>query len=397
MKISILMCTYNSDKTLQKAIDSVLVQNYSNWELLILDNGSSDKTVDVLKKYEKQDSRIRCDYRADNVGWCYGIKLMLEKAKGKYMMFMGADDLLSTSNSLNEVMYEAKKNSPDIIWTGYYYADLIQDGYELLETCIPKYHIYTDTEKKIDQIVDIMKNVYYNSVMHYVNIDFLRKNNIDFFSPFYSDCQGMTEALCRARKMVVLDKAEYILVRNTSKMSQRVCFEHDVTKQWKSVYSYLFEEMNDSNNKVKVEYIAQRILNNMISILKGITTSNYLTDLYMTKIEVTYEERFLKIQKWLSNPDFGEMMRCSGKGELYENELFCAVAMMFFEHKLNENKNLIHDSWLAKLCNVLFLYSDKENMLQLKKCSREDMLYLLRIIHCQDNTNHIGQGILMKM
>lgn len=47
----------------------------------------------------------------------------------------------------------------------------------------------------------IDENVYYNSVMHYVKIDFLKENGIDFYYPFYGDCQGMTEAIVRAEKL----------------------------------------------------------------------------------------------------------------------------------------------------------------------------------------------------
>lgn len=60
MLFSIIMCTYNSAHTLKYAVDSVCRQSYADWELVILDNGSSDMTVELLQEYQKEDKRIRC-------------------------------------------------------------------------------------------------------------------------------------------------------------------------------------------------------------------------------------------------------------------------------------------------------------------------------------------------
>ena len=64
------MCTYNSAQTVDAAISSVKNQKFDGWEMLILDNGSSDATVEKLKQYERLDERIKCTYRKDNIGWC---------------------------------------------------------------------------------------------------------------------------------------------------------------------------------------------------------------------------------------------------------------------------------------------------------------------------------------
>ncbi len=69
---TIIMCTYNSAQTVDAAISSVKNQKFDGWEMLILDNGSSDATVEKLKQYERLDERIKCIYRKDNIGWCKG-------------------------------------------------------------------------------------------------------------------------------------------------------------------------------------------------------------------------------------------------------------------------------------------------------------------------------------
>ena len=58
-KIEILMATYNGEKYIREQIDSIISQTYSNWTLLIRDDGSKDDTVKIIKEYEKKDKRIK--------------------------------------------------------------------------------------------------------------------------------------------------------------------------------------------------------------------------------------------------------------------------------------------------------------------------------------------------
>lgn len=58
-KIEILMATYNGEKYIKEQINSIINQTYINWRLLIRDDGSKDKTVEIIKEYEKKDDRIK--------------------------------------------------------------------------------------------------------------------------------------------------------------------------------------------------------------------------------------------------------------------------------------------------------------------------------------------------
>ena len=58
-KIEILMATYNGEKYIKEQINSIINQTYTNWRLLIRDDGSKDKTVEIIKEYEKKDDRIK--------------------------------------------------------------------------------------------------------------------------------------------------------------------------------------------------------------------------------------------------------------------------------------------------------------------------------------------------
>jgi len=108
--ISIVMPTYNIEKKyLQKTIDSVLTQNYSNWELCIADDASTLKeTIDTLKKYEK-NSRVNIIYRKENGHISNASNTALSLVKGEYVTFLDHDDMLAPF-ALSEVVSVLNQN-----------------------------------------------------------------------------------------------------------------------------------------------------------------------------------------------------------------------------------------------------------------------------------------------
>lgn len=90
--ISIILPSYNLSKYIWRTIESVMAQTYTNWELIVIDDGSSDNSVEVIKKYADVDNRIKPTYLEKNVGMCTVFNYALEQAKGKYIARIDADD-----------------------------------------------------------------------------------------------------------------------------------------------------------------------------------------------------------------------------------------------------------------------------------------------------------------
>ena len=97
--VSIIMPIYNADKYLKNSIQSILNQTYSNWELLIIDDGSTDNTKEILTSYH--DPRIKVYFNERNIGPFPSRNKLLELAKGDFITFQDADDL-SHPNRLKE-------------------------------------------------------------------------------------------------------------------------------------------------------------------------------------------------------------------------------------------------------------------------------------------------------
>lgn len=110
---SIIMPCYNSELYLDSAVESVLSQTYSNWELVAINDGSTDHTLELLKNYANQDPRIKI-FSKENGGYATAISEGLGKICGKYFLMMGSDDQLC-STLFEQIEKRIRKAEPDII------------------------------------------------------------------------------------------------------------------------------------------------------------------------------------------------------------------------------------------------------------------------------------------
>lgn len=93
-KISVIMGIYNCADTLGEVIDSILAQTYTNWELIMCDDGSSDNTYDVAKKYaEKYPNKMKLLRHSQNMGLNITLNDCLREAEGEYIGRMDGDDI----------------------------------------------------------------------------------------------------------------------------------------------------------------------------------------------------------------------------------------------------------------------------------------------------------------
>ena len=91
--VSIITPNYNSEKFISETINSVLNQTYKNWEMIIVDDVSSDKSIDIISAFCKQDSRIQLHQLSNNSGAAIARNKAIELAKGTFISFLDSDDL----------------------------------------------------------------------------------------------------------------------------------------------------------------------------------------------------------------------------------------------------------------------------------------------------------------
>ncbi len=91
--VSILIVSYNAEKYIKKTVKSCLHQTHNNIEVLLLDNNSQDKTVEIVKRIEQQDKRLKIFESKKNLGPYKGLNFLLEKAGSEYIAIQDHDDV----------------------------------------------------------------------------------------------------------------------------------------------------------------------------------------------------------------------------------------------------------------------------------------------------------------
>ncbi len=91
-RISVIMPAYNAEKYIDEAMESLLAQSETNWELVVFDDASKDKTAKKLQDWAEKDNRIRPIFFSENVGSAVARNRCIEAAKGRYLAFLDSDD-----------------------------------------------------------------------------------------------------------------------------------------------------------------------------------------------------------------------------------------------------------------------------------------------------------------
>ena len=120
-KVSVIMSCFNSEKYVDYAIKSVIKQDYKNWELLLIDDNSSDSTLKILKKYKSKKVKILALKK--NVGQHKAIHLALKKSLGKYIAILDSDDYAHKKRILDQVTELEKNKSLGLIVSRYKIID----------------------------------------------------------------------------------------------------------------------------------------------------------------------------------------------------------------------------------------------------------------------------------
>ena len=195
--VSIIMPSYNTAQYIEETIQSVLAQSYTNWELIIVDDCSSDNTLQILKKY--QDDRINVFVNEHNSGAAVSRNKALREAKGQWIAFLDSDDIWSKDKLEKQIRF-MEKNEYFFSYTNY--EEMDSDG--------NKTGVYVTGPKKITKTgmfnycwPGCLTVMYNAEKIGLVQISNIKKNN-DYAMWLKvckkADCYLLNECLAKYRK-----------------------------------------------------------------------------------------------------------------------------------------------------------------------------------------------------
>lgn len=115
-QISVIIPVYKAEKFLHRCLDSILAQTYSNWELLLVNDGSPDNSGAICEEYAAKDARIKV-FHKENGGVSAARNTALERAKGVFVTFVDSDDWID-KDCLNTCINNMINNELDLVQFG---------------------------------------------------------------------------------------------------------------------------------------------------------------------------------------------------------------------------------------------------------------------------------------
>lgn len=198
--ISIIIPCYNAEKTIERCLESVINQTYKNIEIIVINDGSVDRTDSIIKRYTT-DKRIKY-YNRSNHGIGKTRNFGIEKANGKYITFLDSDDYLP-NDAIDNLYKLAQKNKLDLVVSDYYV-----DNKNIKSEKIKSFSI-TNVKNNPDLILDVnlapWNKLYKKELIE--NIKF--EENLK-----YEDAPFVIESIIKAKRIGKLDKETYYYVVN---------------------------------------------------------------------------------------------------------------------------------------------------------------------------------------
>ncbi len=166
-KVSIITPVYNSGEYIYDTINSVLAQTYTNWEMIIVDDCSTDNTRQIAECFCKKDERIKLIKHTKNQGVATARNTALENASGEYIAFLDGDDLWSEKKLEKQVAF------------------MEENGYVLTYTAYQKFSSDSKAKSKVIYVPSQMtvKEIYYNTAIACLTVMVNRQKVGDFRMP----------------------------------------------------------------------------------------------------------------------------------------------------------------------------------------------------------------------
>lgn len=120
--VSIITPAYNAEKYISYTIESVISQTYKNWEMIIVDDCSVDRTKNIIKEYSARDNRIKYIFLDENKGVSNARNTAISHARGRYIAFLDSDDLWYPDKLTIQISY-MEENNYYFTFTNYEFID----------------------------------------------------------------------------------------------------------------------------------------------------------------------------------------------------------------------------------------------------------------------------------
>lgn len=303
--ISIIVPVYNAEQTLNDCIESAISQTYNDIEIVLIDDGSKDKSLDICNKWGNQDGRIKVIHK-ENGGVSSARNMGLEVAQGDYVMMLDSDDQLTPDTCEVLMSYQDKENADCIIF-GYLGDGIVAPEsrlrYETIEDFHHDFHKWLNTE-----LIGPSWNKFYKK-------DLIKSTFPDNIS-FGEDLVFVLTYLKQCQRILFIPNVLYrydTSVLNSLSRSVRKKKIYDIEYWQNAVLDFV-----DRRESVPVLY--KKYMDDAL---------NYVRELYCCKF-ISYKKKKQILKQWYPQ-SYLKKINCTYQGSnFYKALLFCVHNELWF-------------------------------------------------------------------
>lgn len=261
-KISIIIPAYNSEQTLKRCLDSILNQTYKNIEIIVINDGSKDKTLKILKQYEKKHSNVIIIDKK-NEGQASARNDGFKKSTGEYVMFIDADDFIE-KNYLEIMLQAITESDSDVCISGF---KKFNKDYKFLEEVLCKNQFWPSIGVCVPWAKIFRSSFLKNNKLFFPNIRYAEDNIFAML------------VLSNTNKITKVNNSGYGYYCNTSSLTHYTyrSFKVDVLP----ANQYLIENINKdyykNNEKLVYYFLAKQSIYYMLTCGKLESSKKFIT------------------------------------------------------------------------------------------------------------------------
>ena len=309
VKVSIIMPVYKVEEYVGKAIESIQAQTLTDWEFLIVDDGTPDRSGEICDEYAAKDSRITVIHK-ENGGAPSARNTAIDLAKGEYFYFMDSDDW-AEPNMLEDMYNLAKRDNAQLVVAGFYIDTYIGDGkYMSDDYTLDQDMVFSDKEsfrKSAYKLFD--KNLLYTPWNKLFDAKYIMDNNLKFPTTFWDDFPFCISVVKNVERVTVTSKQYYHFLRARTE-SETSAYRPGMYEKREEEHGWMMDLYRDWHvgDPASVEMIARRYVERFIGCVENVTNP---------KCDMSKKEKKQEIKKMLQNPRLDKMLKKAKPRSMY--------------------------------------------------------------------------------
>ena len=300
IKYSIVVPIYNVEKYLEKCLDSIKNQTYQNFEVIMVNDGSTDKSSKIMKEFAL-DSRF-ISYDKENGGLSDARNYGIEKAKGDYLILIDSDDYIE-KDLLLQISRKLQENKYDIIRFG---LNIVNEKGDIIKAIKNLNYSGNNLDVAIQKI--ITSEYVEPAVLYAYNLQFWKNNKFKYHINKIHEDYGLTPyILSKAKKIGFLDFTGYNYVNRENSIMNQIEYSKIIKRvnDFKEQYVWLIKKIkpDSKKNKLIVSFISEalvykaRELNDQDrpEMIKFIKKEKIINNIYALNMKKFFQKQYLKL------------------------------------------------------------------------------------------------------